>query len=219
MPALDEAVFQLPLPNQRLAVYGPTGSGKTYLCERLLDNYDNVIKMDFKHHLNPRGGIIVDSFAKLHKELKQQDQTGRAIIYRVPREELLPENGHLLDRVPELVMRRKHTLLYYDDVVYVASSSDYTKRAPHFYYALTVGRGIGVGVWCLSQRPARIPVSVHTESDMRITFFLRRQSDRKMAEESFGNDTIPWESLRKQEFSFVAGTDRWLSPRTIKLAA
>ncbi len=203
--------MNLPKANQRLAVYGPTGSGKTVWCEAMLLRYDNVIKIDFKHHLHarPKIDMVVKDIKGLLKASRQQERDGeRAIIYQVPRDHLLADNARHLDAIPDLAMLRGNTLLYYDDVVYVASSTDFQRRAPNFYYALTVGRGKGVGVWCCSQRPARIPVSVHTESDCRVTFNLRRNADRKMVEESFGSDAIPWETLRTNRFSFVYGDDQ-----------
>ena len=202
-------VMRLPASDNRLAVYGPTGCGKTVLCETLLPLYDNVVKLDFKHHLVAhKGDLVVDNLTKLRKAMEKQDNEPRTqIIYRVPRESLLKENSASLDAVPALAMERGHTLLYYDDVVYVAGATDYQQRAPNFFYALTVGRGKGVGVWCVSQRPALIPISVHTESDLRITFYLRRDADRKRVEEAFGSDEIPWETMKVNKYSFVMGND------------
>lgn len=210
--------MNLPKTNNRVAIYGPTGCGKTVLCESLLRMYDNVVKMDFKHHLEVNkkaGDLEVNNVRELHKAMQKQDkEPERQIIYRVPREQLLKDNSAQLDTVPKLCMERGHTLLYYDDVVYVAGATDYQQRAPNFFFVLTVGRGKGVGAWCVSQRPAMIPVSVHTESDVRVTFYLRRDADRKRVEEAFGTDEIPWEDLRRNPYSFVMGTDLELSNLT-----
>lgn len=210
--------MKLPASDNRVAIYGPTGCGKTVLCETLLPLYDNVVKLDFKHHLEAhKDDLVVDNLTKLRKAMEKQDNDPRRqIIYRVPRESLLKENCASLDAVPALAMERGHTLLYYDDVVYVAGATDYQQRAPNFFFALTVGRGKGVGVWAVSQRPALIPISVHTESDIRITFYLRRDADRKRVEEAFGSDQIPWETMKVNKYSFVMGNDLTMtSPQRI----
>lgn len=211
--------IQLPKPNQRVAVYGPTGCGKTYFCKNILKQYANVIQIDFKHHLTvSQGDYEAENLKQLTQAMRKQDETGEHIIYRVPRAHLLKENAASLDTVAALAMERGNTILYYDDVVYVAGATDFQQRAPNFYYALTVGRGKGVGVWACSQRPSRIPVPVHTESDTRITFYSRRKTDRATIEESFGSDEIPWETLRRTRFSFVMGNDLWTSkPMKLRL--
>jgi hypothetical protein len=180
-----------------------------------------VVKLDFKHHLHKRKhDLEAKDISGLYKAMKAQDKDPeRQIIYRVPREALLKDNAAQLDKVPGLAMERGHTLLYYDDVVYVAGAMDYQQRAPNFFYSLTVGRGKGVGVWCVSQRPALIPISVHTESDVRVTFYLRRLSDRKRVEESFGSDQIPWSQMKVQPYSFVMGNDMTLTqPHRVRLS-
>lgn len=199
--------------SNRVVIVGPTGCGKSVLARKLLAQQDQAIIVDPKHQWKPRKG---DHLATNIKELKSalnkmRGEDGNHVVYRVPREHLLPQNAEFLDQVPALALERKNTLLFYDELVFVAGSSDFFRRAPNFYYAMTTGRGLGVGVWGLAQRPTWIPVIVFSESDYRATFYLRKRTDRARLEEFLG-DEIPWGVLRAKKHSFVIGDDMKTSP-------
>ncbi|MGH7745880.1 MAG: hypothetical protein ACREQ5_14035, partial [Candidatus Dormibacteria bacterium] len=72
---------------------------------------------------------------------------------------------------------------------------------------------LGVGVWASVQRPRWVPMISLTESDLRISFYLRSREDRSRMDSVMG-DGVPWDSLQKTPHSFVAGTDSFLSPTT-----
>ena len=198
-----------PESNRNLVGVGPTRTGKTVVARALLADRKNVLLVDPKHEWKPRpqyGDRVAKNLRELGKQLNRSRDDGRRVIYKPPKEHLLPGNSQYLDEVAYMALSRKNTLLFYDELVFVANGSDFTRRAPNFYFCLTTGNGLGVGVWGLCQRPTHIPLIVLTESTYRYTFYLRKQSDRDRMEELLGED-IPWEVLRRNRYSFVFGDD------------
>jgi hypothetical protein len=196
-----------PKATNRVIAIGPTGCGKSFLMEWLLSHYPDVVKVDFKHDIRAtEGDLIAKDLRSLEKRLSEADN--QHIIYRVPQEHLNPDNSSYLDAVAkmakEYATKKRPLILYYDELVYVAGSANFFKRAPNYYYAVTTGRGQGLGVWGCVQRPSWVPLIALSESDIRFSFYLRKRSDRERAEELLGD--IDWEML-KREHTFVAGND------------
>jgi hypothetical protein len=206
-----------PKPNERACFVGPTRCGKTQLAKRLLVHYRNVIAVDPKHQFswdlesNPRFRRIAYSLGDLRTQLEdvEKTQTGEPIIYRPPPAHLLPANAHELDAIAKIAWDRGGTLLYYDELYFIASSSDFANRAPFFFYCVTAGGQKGIGVWSAFQRPAWVPIIATSETDYRFVFYLRLKADRDRAEDMCGD--VPWSALQRVKHSFVWATDQELS--------
>jgi len=197
----------LPRSNERVVFVGPTRSGKTRLARTLLRGRPNVLIVDPKGQWQADpGDLIAKTLPQLAQRLNAARDTGRRVVYRVPKEHLLPANAWYLDEVARMVLDRGKTLLYYDELVFVANGTDFTKRAPHFYFAMTTGASRGVGVWGSVQRPSHVPSIVFSETEYRATFYLRKASDRDRMEEVMGDD-VPWDVLRRNRYAFVFADD------------
>lgn len=207
-----------PKSNERCVFVGPTGSGKTVLARTMLRGRENVLIVDPKGQWETSpGDLVAKNLKDLEAKLNFARKDGRRVVYKVPREHLLPYNAAYLDDVARMVLERKHTLLYYDELVFVASATDFARRAPNFYFAMTTGRSSGVGVWGSVQRPSHVPSIVFSETEYRATFYLRKESDRDRMEETMGDD-IPWDVLRANRYAFVFADDLDITkPLTLKL--
>lgn len=161
---------------------------------------------------------VVTQQKHLRSALSASARDAKPIIYRPSKADVLSEGwSGLCDEAAALALERRNTTLYYDELAYVASGSDFRQTAPNYYYAITTGRSHGVGVWGSVQRPAWIPRIALTESDMRYTFFLRTENDRKTVEGLMGDD-VPWEALRQKRYAWYAASDREASgPHTLRL--
>jgi hypothetical protein len=152
-----------------------------------------------------------DSIAKLERALNVMRESGGAVLYRPPAEHLRAANIGAVDDVFGMVYARGQTLCYVDDLVLLARNSQAFGRLPSYQDAITCGRARGVGIWSSIQRPARVPLISMTESEHQYAFYLRNGSDRDTVDDVIGDDPpVPWEALRKSEFSFVHGTNAGL---------
>lgn len=206
--------MKLPPANSRVCFCGPTRSGKTYLARSWLRTYNNVAVLDPKrqftwHEHGKRFARIATTYRQFEKLMVKSEADGYPVIYRPPEEHLLPEHAEYLDGFFRYCLERRNTLAYVDELYYVASGSDFTKRAPFYFRAVTTGASKGVGVWSSFQRPTWVPLISLSETDMRAVFFLRFEADRKRIEENFG--PVPWDLLRMNKYSFVLSTDEWTS--------
>lgn len=211
---------------------GPTRCGKTvqmrwlmWMSQSFTDSRQPVcdVIVDHKREWKPRkkyGDLVAKDLPQLARDMNRSKGNARRIIYQPPKEHLLRANASYLDEIAYLSLERRFTRLYYDDVIIVATGSDFTSRAPNFYYCLTLGNGQHVGVWMCAQRPAWIPQAVLTESTYRGTFFLRKRGDRETMEDLLGDnldqpeEVNAWNVLRRNRFTWVFGDDFEVSTPT-----
>ena len=214
----------LPGRSDRACFIGPTGCGKSVLAQAALEHYGtDYVVVDPKKQWEPsaaQGPVrLVESMAKLRGALDDSHKDGRPVIVRPSRSDVEQYGWSApCNEVARLCLERGNTIVYFDELYYVARGSDFFVTAPDYYYAITTGRSLGVGVWGSVQRPAWVPVAALTESDVRYTFFLRALSDRKTVEGLTG--PVDWDGLRRNKHSFMAATDMetW-GPMRLDLAA
>lgn len=203
----------LPPSDRNFTIVGPTRCGKSVLARQLLYRNPQVVVVNPKHDWKTRkGDYLATNLSELEKSLdKMADNDYRHVVYNVPTEHLQRNNSHELDKVAEMVYYRENTILYYDELYFVAGPSDFEIRSPWFFRSIIAGNGKGVGVWGCVQRPTWIPLAVLSETTMRATFNLRKRTDRSRMEELLGEE-IPWGVLKANRHSFVIGDDMETSP-------
>lgn len=210
-----------PRRDQRVVVMGPTRSGKTFLIRTWLAYFKRVVIVDLKWKWIPvRKSIVVNRAKQINAGLfKEYDH----VIYRpLFRTNIYASTANMqeMDQVPAQCLKiggkTGGIILHYDDLVFVAGGSYILQRAPNYMLAVTTGGELGVYVWSAIQRNHNIPLISMTESDRRVTFYLRHASDRAVAEEVISEE-IPWDELRKNKHSFfVAEDDSEFGPIILK---
>lgn len=150
--------------DNRIALFGRTGSGKTTLVKHLLSHFPRWVVLDAKHTYKAKGVKVVKQF---DKRLDQQ-------IIRVP-----PVGGRgeeaLWSAAIESVWQRGDAVLYVDETTLITKPR---VLLPALGKAIRTGRERGVGVWCASQRPKDLPSAIFTECEHIFCFQLQFSADR-----------------------------------------
>jgi hypothetical protein len=200
----------LPRPQDRFTIIGPTGSGKTELARAILAHFDNVVVIDPKLEFSwgslrdrdpQRFRRMARNLKDLHRQLEQvhRDRSGDPIVYRPQWNEV---SSGAIDIIPLWALKRKDTLLFYDELEACVKSGGWEYLAPNFTAANMQGRSKFVGMGFGVKSPTQIPRVILRESQLRYIFFLELDGDQKRAEEIFGAP-IDWDALLAQPYSWM----------------
>lgn len=162
--------------DDRVALIGKTGTGKTYFARVLSEPIARFVVIDSKGDIDPqkwRLETVPDNWSE-----------STPLVRRL----LRGENVRLRFRAPlnrdyrpilRLILRSKNVTLYIDEVLAVVPER---RPAPEEYDALyTRGRALGIGVWASMQRPRAVPTNTLAQADWFFIFRLPRPEDRKYA--------------------------------------
>lgn len=159
--------------DEHVAVFGRTGSGKTYRSLSLLDYVPRWVIVDPKWGINPaRWGKSVQARTKFDA--------------RVPRQILRPPLSLIGDpaeyawyeaQITRAFLAGGPRVVYVDEVANISRSSQRLNRG--FDRVLRLGRQRRVTGWSGTQRPALIPSNIFTEASHFFVFRLTYDRDRE----------------------------------------
>lgn len=179
-------------PRNRAVLVGTTGSGKTFALRQLLRAHPYAVVLDIK-------GMIDWPEYQSHTELKKLTAAGEAGVPRLryaPAWEEL-KNPATIEAFFEWCYRRGNCAVAVDEVFSVTRD----QRIPEYYAAiLTRGRELGITLFSATQRPARIPQVILSESECWYVFYLRLPQDRLRIEEVSGIPRDAVAALPKERF-------------------
>lgn len=153
--------------NDRIAVFGKTGSGKTFFAKNwLLPHYTHYVFWDVKHENND---VQNDIILNTPEQLRRQISDYRKILYqpKSPR----PSD---FDEVCRIIFQHKNTSLYVDESSAVSTPG----RILYWHNVImTQGRSYNVGIINASQRPRAIHNTLISESEHLFIFTLNLETD------------------------------------------
>lgn len=174
--------------DQRVNLFGRTGSGKTTQAKRMLAACSsNWVVLDAKHDFRLADTPVVRAFqAKLTRQ-----------IIRVP---IGGDEELGWDTAIWATWERGNAILYIDETTLITPAR--TLR-PALGAAIRTGRSRGLGVWCASQRPKDLPSAIFTETEHFFVFQLNFEADREKVA-SFTSDILlePLARLRGHDFIY-----------------
>ena len=156
--------------NDRALFVGATGSGKTTLAKSLLWGQRHVAVLDPKRTFDmpPEAGATITE----DPDVVTNWEGPEMIIFR-PGLDVL-NNPESVDWFFWWAFERGNTLVYIDESAMVTNGA----TLPRGYAAcIQLGRERGVGTWHATQRPARVPIVLLSESEHIFAFRLRHDDD------------------------------------------
>lgn len=178
---------------ERAFFVGHTGSGKTYLASKLLDEIAPprlpVVVIDPKHMFETNAGSVWEVRDELPRRWEVQTRHPKKPRHLriIIRPQFLEDMRHneVLNATYERIFNAGKCLVYLDEIQALC----YNSRASAALARLVqMGRQPRISVWGSTLRPSGIPRMFLSESDHLFVFRLRDLDDRKRMSEVIG----PW---------------------------
>jgi hypothetical protein len=181
---------------EHVFITGFTGSGKTYLAEKYLENpRKHVICLDIKGNLKYKCDMIVTTLEQLKAIPFKKSKKIIKVIYRPSIYEM---NDETYDEFFKFCYYLKNITLWVDEVSGVCPSA--FKIPFHYMSILARGRSRNTNVYSLSQRTKSIPINILSESTHYFIFKLNAKGDRQRLYEYTGDERFL--KPPEQEFHF-----------------
>lgn len=196
--------------NDRVAVVGKTGSGKTHLVKNLIwERFDRAIFYDWKwQHYRELNAPVVHTIEDVEDALNDP-QMANKFVYAPKRKGL-----DVWNRLCYLAWEETNIHLIADELkgVYqqngwVAGITDYHENI------MTRGRQRGVGMTNVSQRPKGIPLETMSEAEHLFVFKLNLRDDRTRIGEIVGSEH-QGEARNLNGYSFMYYNTEMDAPKT-----
>lgn len=149
--------------DQRIGCIGRTGTGKTFLMEKLLEPQKRVLVVDSKHRVKWPGYHLTGDPAAALLEDK--------VIYR--HDDKVPET--FWERAMDSLHERGGGVIYIDELPEIAGPNNIPKGLRTIF---RLGREIGVSVWWAGQEATGINNVAIRQSDILLLFLNHGASDR-----------------------------------------
>jgi GTPase SAR1 family protein len=171
----------------RLCIIGPSGSGKTVLLKTLARQKRNVVVIDTKADKKEnwdRVGLPTKNLFGL--------RGGRYVWTATPD---FITNAADQSRTYEALLASGPRVVAIDEAYSTLPTRGLKLMA-------TQGRGKEVSFLIGMQRPTGAPLYLLTDANFWFIFGLKLKDDRKRVEQAVG-DSIDWDTLNREEFSFL----------------
>ena len=162
----------------RVGIFGRTGSGKTTLVKNvLLPRVNRWAVLDPKHEFTYPGAVI----------RRKHDARPERVIYRAP--EFGPNEMPWYDDIVARIMAEGRRLIVVDEAYFVTKSNP---TSPGMARAMRMGRSKGTGVWLLTQSPTRVPHEMLSQTDHIFLFHLQHVGDQERVVQLVGKHILPY---------------------------
>lgn len=179
--------------NERVAVVGMTGSGKTVLVKKFCQQYNRAVFIDFKKENSDLENTLITS--NYEEAIKHIDSNSNFFIVLQP----LDLNEETFDQFCEEIFNRNNLTLIFDEIYFIC----FPKVCEFHGKLIRMGRSKGIGLVHCTQRPNYVDQALLSESNHFFIFRLQLEGDRKKVEGIIGQDlTEPMKELNEYEFLY-----------------
>ncbi len=210
-------------PGQHVTILGPTRDGKTQLAFDLLD-ITATPKLPFSALVcKPnKGDATVARYARRFgvKTIKEWPPAPPPPFTTPPRGVVLwpkynPDdldwtewNQHrVFEKCMANAFKTRNRIIFADELAWIAKELQLARRTSHIHMQ---GGGLGVGLWCCSQRPVDIPRHAYSQAEHMFMSRDRDSDSRKRYTEIGGVDPkiiyYNLDRLRKYEWLYIKRT-------------
>ena len=192
------SVISLPKMGEHIIFCGTTGSGKTYLAQEMLKNYDRVFAFDTHNSLKIEDSVKIISPENIVKKLWSFDK-----IRYVPKLEYRSKEWY--NYVIKILMTKKYgknRVIYIDEIYHLGyglNFPDWLSRG------ISTARQRKTSIWSSSQRPMNVPMAILTESRRIYLFYLSYAEDLKKISKFTRDEKRFLEVIKelKYDYSFI----------------
>ncbi len=194
---------KLLLPNygQHITFLGATGSGKSVLACKMLEQYERYLAIDTQDSLDIKGKVIKNP-ASLKLQYKLQDR-----IKYTPQPDFI-SSGYF-NRIFKEVLgssTKRHPnprIIYIDEIFHIGFGQSFPSWLPK---SIATARQRQLSFWISTQRPRCIPMPVLSEASKIYVFYLNKEDDVKYVSSFARTDKkLLEQSLyeQKDDYSFI----------------
>ncbi len=168
--------------NDRIGIWGKTGSGKTVLVKKLL--YPQYVCRKIFHDIKIENNDIPHTaLCRTPQELNKAITEKHFKILYQPKD-LDPKD---FNHVCKIVFDHGNTLLYVDEAATICTPS----QIEEWHFQLLIrGRSRGIGLIHASQRPRAVHNTLISEAEHHFIFRLQLKTDRDKLKQALTDDII-----------------------------
>lgn len=176
--------------NERVAIIGKTGSGKSHLMRKFCQQFNRVIFVDPKHE-NTDLPYTMQTHAP-HEIFQEMQKPAFFILYQP-----IHWDEDEFDRLCAELFKFNNFRFFLDET--------HLKVVPWHRNLIRMGRSKKIGIWHIIQRPTFIDNYVLSESEHFFIFQLQLKSDKDKIAGVVGEEVIPAiEDLDQYEFVYYS---------------
>lgn len=193
-------------------IIGMTGSGKTFLAEKILQHREYVVVYDLKGEIDWRGYQVVTT---LEQAMQLEPEKYPKLIFK-PDFERTEYGKEQAEEFFKWVYKRRNCTLYVDEVM----SACYRGYITYWLQVImTRGRELNISFIGSTQRPKSIPMSMLSESQHWAIFHLSMKEDADRVEKTFGIETEKIQALPDYHFYYGSVRKRKTINKPMMLAS
>ena len=196
--------IKIPEYGKHVMFLGSTGSGKSYLAERMIENVDRYFIFDTQDVFDFKGAKLVK---KPSEAVRAIEKDINKIIYKPHRKYQKREINEIIINaiVDSSTKKNPHKrVVYIDEIFHLGYERSFPSALP---IALAISRQRKLSWWIATQRPKLIPTNILSEVSYIFCFFLSKRLDIEYLADNIRADKKDFITealgMKKERYNFI----------------